>query len=163
VAFIDEIFKANSAILNTLLTVLNERLFDNGSQRLPVPLITLVGASNELPESEELDALYDRFLVRRQVRQVTVTGGRRGAVFSRCLGGRCMGGRGGASPGARCCCGWSRRWAYGLDGTSRCGVLQWQVGRVTGGLALEARQCSSCGGGGGGVGAGGRGCGAGGA
>jgi MoxR-like ATPase len=71
VAFIDEIFKANSAILNALLTLLNERLFDNGSQRLEVPLLCLVGASNELPESEELDALYDRFLIRRQVAQVS--------------------------------------------------------------------------------------------
>lgn len=42
VAFIDEIFKANSAILNTLLTVLNERLFDNGTERTQVPLICLV-------------------------------------------------------------------------------------------------------------------------
>mmetsp|Transcript_40685 Transcript_40685/g.90451 ORF Transcript_40685/g.90451 Transcript_40685/m.90451 type:complete len:362 (+) Transcript_40685:81-1166(+) len=74
VAFIDEIFKANSAILNTLLTLINERLFDNGSQRVRVPLISVVGASNELPESEELDALYDRFLVRRQVKQVTPSG-----------------------------------------------------------------------------------------
>ena len=74
VAFIDEVFKANSAILNTLLTVLNERLFDNGSQRVRVPLVTLVGASNELPESEELDALYDRFLIRRRVAQVSAAG-----------------------------------------------------------------------------------------
>lgn len=71
VAFVDEIFKANSAILNALLTLLNERLFDNGNQRLPVPLLCLVGASNELPESEELDALYDRFLIRRTVSQVS--------------------------------------------------------------------------------------------
>mmetsp|Transcript_22439 Transcript_22439/g.49028 ORF Transcript_22439/g.49028 Transcript_22439/m.49028 type:complete len:583 (-) Transcript_22439:411-2159(-) len=71
VAFVDEIFKANSAILNALLTLLNERLFDNGNQRLPVPLLTVVGASNELPESEELDALYDRFLIRRTVSQVS--------------------------------------------------------------------------------------------
>jgi MoxR-like ATPase len=71
VAFIDEIFKANSAILNALLTLLNERLFDNGNQRFAVPLLCLVGASNELPESEELDALYDRFLVRRSVSQVS--------------------------------------------------------------------------------------------
>ena len=42
VAFIDEIFKANSAILNTLLTILNERLFDNGSSRVRVPLVCLV-------------------------------------------------------------------------------------------------------------------------
>mmetsp|Transcript_14974 Transcript_14974/g.45194 ORF Transcript_14974/g.45194 Transcript_14974/m.45194 type:complete len:585 (-) Transcript_14974:822-2576(-) len=74
VAFIDEIFKANSAILNTLLTILNERLFDNGTERITVPLICLVGASNELPESEELDALYDRFLVRREVKQVSAAG-----------------------------------------------------------------------------------------
>ena len=74
VAFIDEIFKANSAILNTLLTILNERLFDNGSKRTRVPLLCLVGASNELPESEELDALYDRFLIRRQVNQVSPAG-----------------------------------------------------------------------------------------
>ena len=71
VAFIDEIFKANSAILNALLTLLNERLFDNGTVRSAVPLLTLVGASNELPESEELDALYDRFLIRRHVSQVS--------------------------------------------------------------------------------------------
>lgn len=69
----DEVFKANSAILNTLLTILNERLFDNGSQRLGVPLLCLVAASNELPESEELDALYDRFLVRKRVGQVRLT------------------------------------------------------------------------------------------
>ncbi|KAI8473934.1 MAG: AAA domain-containing protein [Monoraphidium minutum] len=74
VAFIDEVFKANSAILNTLLTVLNERQFDNGTQRLKVPLVTLVGASNELPESEELDALYDRFLIRKRVGQVSSAG-----------------------------------------------------------------------------------------
>ena len=42
VAFVDEIFKANSAILNALLTLLNERLFDNGNKRLPVPLLCLV-------------------------------------------------------------------------------------------------------------------------
>lgn len=70
VAFVDEIFKANSAILNALLTLLNERLFDNGNQRFEVPLLCLVGASNELPESEELDALYDRFLIRKHVSQV---------------------------------------------------------------------------------------------
>jgi MoxR-like ATPase len=74
VAFIDEIFKANSAILNTLLTLVNERLFYNGSARVRVPLLTAVAASNELPESEELDALYDRFLVRRAVRQVSSAG-----------------------------------------------------------------------------------------
>lgn len=48
VAFIDEIFKANSAILNALLTLLNERLFDNGNQRFPVPLLCMVGHRSSL-------------------------------------------------------------------------------------------------------------------
>lgn len=47
VAFIDEVFKANSAILNTLLTILNERLFDNGSKRIEVPLICLVSSPSK--------------------------------------------------------------------------------------------------------------------
>jgi len=71
VAFLYEIFKANSAILNALLTILNERAFDNGTKRVTTPLISLVGASNELPEGEELDALYDRFLVRLHVGPVS--------------------------------------------------------------------------------------------
>ena len=64
IAFLDEIFKANSAILNALLTIVNERLFHNGRERVVVPLITLFGASNELPEEDDLTALYDRFLLR---------------------------------------------------------------------------------------------------
>jgi MoxR-like ATPase len=64
IAFLDEIFKANSSILNALLTLINERLFHNGKAIAAVPLLTLFGASNELPEEEELTALYDRFLVR---------------------------------------------------------------------------------------------------
>ncbi|MCG8419136.1 MAG: AAA family ATPase [Proteobacteria bacterium] len=64
VAFLDEIFKANSAILNALLTILNERRFHHGSESISVPLQSLLAASNELPEEDELGALYDRFLVR---------------------------------------------------------------------------------------------------
>jgi len=64
IAFLDEIFKANSSILNALLTLINERRFHNGKEVTRVPLLTLFGASNELPEEEELTALYDRFLVR---------------------------------------------------------------------------------------------------
>ncbi|MFA0256030.1 AAA family ATPase [Vibrio breoganii] len=71
VAFIDEIFKANSAILNSLLTLLNERQFDNGNRRVNVPLISVVAASNELPEGEELSALYDRFILRSYVSPVS--------------------------------------------------------------------------------------------
>lgn len=50
VAFVDEIFKANSAILNTLLTVLNERLFDNGTDRERVPLLCLVRCCISKPQ-----------------------------------------------------------------------------------------------------------------
>src|SRR5882724_8403593 len=64
IAFLDEIFKANSSILNAILTLINERLFHNGKEVGAVPLLTLFGASNELPEEEELTALYDRFLLR---------------------------------------------------------------------------------------------------
>lgn len=71
VAFLDEIFKANSAILNALLTLLNEREFDNGVRREQAPLIAVVGASNELPEGDELEALFDRFLIRLHVGPVS--------------------------------------------------------------------------------------------
>ncbi|HEY8516824.1 MAG TPA: AAA family ATPase [Candidatus Binatia bacterium] len=64
VAFLDEVFKASSSILNALLTLLNERRFHNGRESVAVPLLTLFGAANELPEEDELSAIYDRFLVR---------------------------------------------------------------------------------------------------
>jgi MoxR-like ATPase len=70
IAFLDEVFKANSAILNALLTLLNEREFDNGTQRLKAPLITVVAASNEVPSDEALQAFHDRFLVRVPVAPV---------------------------------------------------------------------------------------------
>lgn len=74
IAFLDEIFKANSAILNALLTLLNEREFDNGVLRQKVPLISVIGASNELPEDGNLSALYDRFLFRQYVEPVSKSG-----------------------------------------------------------------------------------------
>src|SRR5512139_995452 len=64
IAFLDEVFKASSSILNAILTLLNERRFHNGRTVESVPLITVFGASNELPEDDELQALYDRFLLR---------------------------------------------------------------------------------------------------
>ena len=71
-AFLDEIFKASSSILNALLTILNERLYHNGAEAQKVPLQALIAASNELPTGqEELDALYDRFLVRSFVDYVS--------------------------------------------------------------------------------------------
>lgn len=70
VAFLDEVFKANSAILNALLTLLNEREFDNGAGRIRVPLVTVVGATNDVPADESLLAFHDRFLLRVPVEPV---------------------------------------------------------------------------------------------
>lgn len=64
VVFLDEIFKSNSAILNALLTVLNERKFNNGGTVVDVPLVSVFGASNEVPTDESLNAIFDRFLLR---------------------------------------------------------------------------------------------------
>ena len=64
IVFLDEIFKGNAAILNSLLTVVNERRFDNGATPMQVPLVSMFGASNELPQEDELNALYDRFMLR---------------------------------------------------------------------------------------------------
>jgi len=72
IAFIDEVFKANSAILNALLTLLNEREFDNGAGRQRCPLISVIGATNTVPEDEVADAFFDRFLLR--VPAATVSG-----------------------------------------------------------------------------------------
>lgn len=67
IAFLDEVFKASSSILNTLLTLINERLFFNGDGATQVPLISLFAACNEPPHAEELRALFDRFLLRFHV------------------------------------------------------------------------------------------------
>jgi MoxR-like ATPase len=64
IVFLDEIFKANSAILNSLLSILNERRFFVGSERRKVPLCSMFGATNEVPNDEALGALFDRFLIR---------------------------------------------------------------------------------------------------
>ena len=67
IAFLDEIFKANSAILNSLLGVLNSRRFSHGNTTLTVPLISMFAASNEVPSDDALSALFDRFLLRVRV------------------------------------------------------------------------------------------------
>jgi MoxR-like ATPase len=64
VALLDEIFNASSAILNTLLTILNERVIFDGGAVVPVKTWTVFGASNRVPDEEELQALYDRFPLR---------------------------------------------------------------------------------------------------
>jgi len=64
VALLDEIFNASSAILNTLLTILNERAIFDGGTVVPVKTWTVFGASNRVPDEEELQALYDRFPLR---------------------------------------------------------------------------------------------------
>ncbi|MFK7739298.1 MAG: AAA family ATPase [Planctomycetota bacterium] len=64
VVFLDELLNANSAILNSLLTVLNERIFRRGRETRRLPLWMVVGASNHLPEDDALGALFDRFLLR---------------------------------------------------------------------------------------------------
>jgi MoxR-like ATPase len=64
IAFLDEIFLGSTAILNTLLGILNERVFRRGHTRIKVPLRVCVGASNALPTDESLAAFADRFLVR---------------------------------------------------------------------------------------------------
>ncbi len=62
--FLDELLNANSAILNSLLTVLNERVLRRGRETLQLPILMAIGASNHLPEDDALRALFDRFLMR---------------------------------------------------------------------------------------------------
>ncbi len=64
VVFLDEVFKSNSAILNSLLTLLNERRFVSGGSAIACPLLTAIGASNEVPDDPDLAAIFDRFLLR---------------------------------------------------------------------------------------------------
>ncbi|HVV48861.1 MAG TPA: AAA family ATPase, partial [Polyangia bacterium] len=64
IVFLDEIFKSNSAILNALLSILNERRFFTGAASIKVPLSSLYGATNEVPNDDALGAVFDRFLVR---------------------------------------------------------------------------------------------------
>lgn len=66
-AFLDELFNANSAILNNLLTVLNERVYRRGAETHRLPLLSAFAASNHLPEDDALQALFDRFLLRCKV------------------------------------------------------------------------------------------------
>lgn len=64
IVFLDEVFKSNSAILNALLTLLNERRYTSGGRVIRCPLLSAFGASNEVPADESLTAIFDRFLLR---------------------------------------------------------------------------------------------------
>lgn len=70
IGFLDEIFKSNSAILNTLLTILNEKKFYQDGKPTPVPLKILFAAANEIPVHSELDALKDRFILKVRLDKV---------------------------------------------------------------------------------------------
>ena len=83
VAFLDEIFKSNSALLNSFLTILNERTFTDNGITTRVPLEVAIGASNELPEDESLAALYDRFLYRRWVSYLGSRDNRRALLLAK--------------------------------------------------------------------------------
>lgn len=80
IAFVDEVFKANSAILNSLLAIANERVFHNDGVPTPCPLVSLFAASNELPESKELEALFDRFMLRFDIGYLIQTSNFRAVV-----------------------------------------------------------------------------------
>ena len=70
VAFLDEIFKCNEPTLNIMLPILNERIFHDDGQRIPIKLRTLIAASNEGPDDDSLMPLYDRLLFRHTVQPV---------------------------------------------------------------------------------------------
>lgn len=67
IAFLDEIFNANSAVLNSLLSIMQERIVYDGYSEIKTNLWTIIAASNNVPEEQELQALYDRFLFRHRV------------------------------------------------------------------------------------------------
>ncbi|MEM2202734.1 MAG: AAA family ATPase [Sulfolobales archaeon] len=71
IAFLDEIFKASSSILNSILSIINERIYYEAGVAIKVPLWSLFAATNEIPDDPELAAIYDRMLLRHHVRPVT--------------------------------------------------------------------------------------------
>ena len=74
-SFIDEVFKASSGILNSMLQVMNERTFLNGTHLIKLPLISLIGASNELPNKEDnLEAMFDRFHLKYHTKPIQEPG-----------------------------------------------------------------------------------------
>lgn len=82
IAFVDEIFKSNSAVLNSMLAIVNERVFHNDGAATRCPLVSMFGASNELPEGKELEALFDRFLLRFDVQYLLAASNVRAVLAS---------------------------------------------------------------------------------
>ena len=81
-AFIDEVFKGNAGVLNSLLSIMNERVYYNGNTEMHLPLFSLIGASNEVPDEDDgLEAYYDRFHIKTTANYIQETAG-----FARMLG-----------------------------------------------------------------------------
>lgn len=87
IAFIDECYKANAPVLNILLPIMNEKIFYNDGKPNDIPLITMIGASNEGPEDESLNAFHDRFLFRYKTKYV-VDGGNKKIMYSNYIANR---------------------------------------------------------------------------
>jgi MoxR-like ATPase len=83
IVFLDEVFKGSSAILNALLSFMNERAFYDRGRRHSVPLQCLFAATNELPDSDELQAIWDRFTLRCRVDNVAADRGRIQAMLAK--------------------------------------------------------------------------------
>jgi MoxR-like ATPase len=81
-AFADEVWKASSAILNSLLALVNERIYHNDGAPMQCPLVSFFGASNELPDGKDLEALFDRFLLRFDVQYLLRPSSFRSVVLS---------------------------------------------------------------------------------
>ena len=77
IAFLDELFRGSSAVLNSLLTVLNERTFNNGKELIHTPIQSVVAATNSFPQEESLQAFCDRFLFRPTVEALKKPASRR--------------------------------------------------------------------------------------
>ena len=77
IAFMDEVYKSNAPTLNALLTIMNEHFFYNDGRPVPIPLISMFGASNEPPEDESLNAMHDRFVFRMNIEYIHDAGNKK--------------------------------------------------------------------------------------
>jgi len=70
VAYLDEIWKANASVVNMLLWALRDGKFTNGGQAVKMPLVFAIACSNEIPEDSTRRAIYDRLLIREEVKDI---------------------------------------------------------------------------------------------